>query len=129
VHRACLDPLHAQLSPNEGYSAWGLNVTGGGRGGVAVQVGLSAGFVGLGPRALVFGNAGGMLVRILGCWSPVFSEVLKNRKFEYFSLGLGGVATCVILALGLSQAARVSAVLAVAAAALLAPARRIVLEF
>lgn len=37
VYRGCEDPLHAQLSPNPGYSAYALNVTGKASGQVKVQ--------------------------------------------------------------------------------------------
>ena len=40
VHRACLNPMRAQLSPNPGYSAYAYNVSGSGSGAVTVRARL-----------------------------------------------------------------------------------------
>ena len=88
-----------------------------------LQIFTSFAMSSFGPVALIAGNAVGMIVRIIGCWSSVFTEVVFTNLSSYLYITTGGVASLAILLLQTSTLTRLSFVIPLAVVSLLPAAR------
>ena len=80
----------------------------------AVQILTSFAFSKFGPVALVFGNSAGMIVRIICCWTSLFTDVIKTNQSSYLAIIIGGILSITLAFAEISPVTRVCAVVVIA---------------